>query len=71
MMYHLRISIDGAIRNKMFKGFIENGKELSPEIAESKLKLLRHEGKKYLKIGECDNWSEEEGCLGHEDTVQV
>lgn len=68
MMYHLRLSVAGAIKNKMFKGFTDNeGKTLPPKIAEARLKILRYEGKKYLKIGECDNWSEEEGCLGHPD----
>lgn len=68
MKYHLRMSISGVIRNKSFKGFTdEKGNELPPKIAEAKLRVMQWEGKKYIKIGDCDNWSEEEGCLGHEE----
>lgn len=66
MNYHLKLSISGAIRNKMFKGIVVNGVEVPPKIAEAHLKILESQGVKYLKVGECDNWSEDEGCLGHE-----
>lgn len=36
-------------------------------MVEAHLKLLDYNGQKYLKIGDCDNWDEEKGCLGHED----
>lgn len=64
--YHMRLNISGAIRNKAFEGFTdEKGNTLPPEVAELQLKIMQWEGKKYLKIGDCDNWSDEDGCLGH------
>ena len=67
-MYHMRLSIKGALRNKSFKGFTDDkGNAMPPKIAEAHLKLLDYQGQKYMKIGDCDNWSEEEGCLGHKD----
>ncbi len=68
MKIHMRMSVDGAIRNKAFKGFTDgDGTALSPKYAEAKLRIMQAQGIKYLKVGECDNWSEEEGCLGHKD----
>ncbi len=68
MKYHMRLDIKGAIRNKSFKGFTDDkGNSLPPKIAEAQLKIMDYEGKRYMKIGDCDNWSEEEGCLGHKD----
>lgn len=67
MKYHMRMSISGAIRNKAFKGFMVNGRELPPKVAEAHLRILENNGVKYLKVGDCDNWDEEKGCLGHLD----
>jgi hypothetical protein len=64
----MRMDIKGAIRNKAFRGFTDDeGNELPPKIAEAYLKLLDYNGQKYLKIGDCDNWDDEKGCLGHKD----
>lgn len=68
MRYHLQINIKKALRNKAFRGFTDDkGNPLPPKMAEAHLKLLDYNGIKFLKVGDCDNWDEEEGCLGHED----
>lgn len=68
MRYHMRMDIKGALMNKSFKGFTDGkGNPLSPKMAEAHLRILDYNGQKYLKIGDCDNWDEEKGCLGHND----
>lgn len=66
MKYHISLSISGAIRNKSFKGFADDkGNPMPPKVAEAHLKIMQYEGKKLMKIVDCDNWDEEKGCLGH------
>lgn len=67
----MRMLIAGAIRNKAFSGFSDNGRELTRKEAETELRRLLAEGHKYLLVGdpkECPNFDPKgEGCPGHPD----
>jgi hypothetical protein len=68
MKYHMRLDIKGTLINRSFKGFQDdNGKDLNPKEVERNLLELLSQGKKYLPMGGCDNFDEENGCLGHPD----
>ena len=68
MRVHMRMSIEGCLRNKGFEGFtFSNGNPMTREQAEHYLRLELEKGIKYLPVGDCDNFSETEGCLGHKD----
>lgn len=62
---HMRLDIAGAIRNRAFRGFEENGRELHPEVAEAKLRDMLAQGQRYMPLGACDAFSPLEGCPGH------
>jgi hypothetical protein len=65
--YHMRQSVEGALRNRAFDHFQNtDGTPMSAELAEHRLTELLAKGVKYLPCGNCDNWSDTEGCLGHE-----
>lgn len=68
-MIHCSLDIEGGIRNaKMLKGCIEvDGKTLETckEVREF-LKSQLAMGRKVLPMGNCDNFSYETGCLGHD-----
>lgn len=68
MTYHMRQSVEGALRNRAFDHFQhDDGREMSGELAEHLLTELLAKGVKFIPCGECDNWSPNEGCLGHPD----
>ena len=68
MKKHLRLSIEGALRGANFSCFTdEDGKPIPSHQARAELLRLKGEGVKFIRIGECDNFSDEEGCLGHSD----
>lgn len=68
MRHHMRLDIKGCLRNKGFEGFMfENGNPMTREQAEHYLTEELNNGIKYLPVGNCDNFSQEEGCLGHAD----
>lgn len=68
MKTHMRLDIKGCILNQTFDGFTsDTGRPLSRKEAHLKLLDTLSEGKKYLPVGKCNNWSDQEGCLGHED----
>lgn len=62
---HIRVSIEGAIRNKAFSGWMQDGVELTRKQAED---MMRHKlamGEKYLACGDCEGFSPLTGCPGH------
>lgn len=64
--YHMRLCVRGAIRNQMFGGLQHNdGRPMTRDEAFDALCDCLKLGKEYVPIGECDNWDEEKGCLGH------
>jgi hypothetical protein len=65
--YHMRQSVEGALRNRAFSHFSNaDGTPISEELAEHRLTELLTQGVRFIPCGECDNWSQTEGCLGHD-----
>ncbi len=67
----MRINIAGAVRNKAFKGFTENGHDLTPKQAEDRLRLMLYEGKKFMCMGQCPDSVPGKGCSGHVDSSKM
>lgn len=68
MMTHMAMDVEGALRNKMFKGFtFDDGKPMPPARVKAELMLLRHKGVKLIPLGKCDNFDPENGCRGHQE----
>lgn len=64
--HHMRLCVRGAIRNQMFGGLQHNdGRPMTRDEAFDALCDCLKAGKEYVPIGECDNWDDEKGCLGH------
>lgn len=64
--YHFRLDVRGAIRNKSFSGFQHNdGRTMSKDEAFDALCELLKAGKDFIPVGNCDNFDERKGCLGH------
>jgi len=68
-MKHMSLSIAGALKNKMFRGFSDdNGRALRAKEVRLMLIDLFNKGHRYMPIGECDNFDPfSEGCRGHVD----
>jgi hypothetical protein len=68
--FHLRADIRGLIKrgDRALEGLLqdESGREMSPREARHHLLKMLGDGHVYIKCGACDNWSPEQGCLGHE-----
>lgn len=67
---HLSLDIKGSLRNpKILKGcIIYNGKTLNTE-KEIK-EFLQYQlslGRKFLPMGDCDNFDYQTGCMGHKE----
>jgi len=69
MKTHMRVDIEGALRQKAFAAFTDSkGNKSPPRIVEKLLKYELAMGRKYLPVGKCDNFDPiEHGCLGHHD----
>ena len=67
MKTHMRVCIEGALRQKAFAAFTDSdGNKTPPRIVERQLKYELAMGRKYLPVGKCDNFDPvEHGCLGH------
>lgn len=68
---HLRVNIAGMLKqpDRVIDGTMddEHGNPMPAiKIRECLLKQLEF-GIIYLPVGKCDNWSDTEGCLGHEN----
>lgn len=63
--YHMRLDIAGALANKGFHGFTENGKPLPPDRVEAELRRRHEAGEKFFPMGDCDGFSTQTGCPGH------
>ena len=69
-LIHLSLDIKGSLRNPgILKGVITyNGKKLNTE---KEIKdFLQYQlslGRKFLPMGDCDNFDYQTGCMGHEE----
>jgi hypothetical protein len=65
--YHMRLDVRGAIRNKSFDGLQhDDGRPMTRDEAFNALCDCLKSGKEFVPVGDCDNWSDSEGCcLGH------
>lgn len=69
--YHMRLCVRGALRNKSFRVLLhDDGTEMNDDEAFHALCDVLKSGKEYVPIGECDNWDDEKGCLGHPPALQ-
>lgn len=67
--YHFRLSVRGALKNQSFDGLLHNdGRQMTREEAFTTLRDSLKAGHEYIPMGDCDNWDDEKGCLGHPDT---
>lgn len=69
-IYHMSLSIEGALRNKAFKGFTDDkGAPMHPERVEAELRKLHERGDKLMSMAakECIGFSTQTGCPGHEE----
>ncbi len=66
--FHVCQSVDGALANWKKDEWSSIAKSNNISMAEAKrlFKLYRFEGKRVIPIGDCDNFSFQDGCLGHE-----
>ncbi len=63
---HLRMSVDGALRNRSFDCLQDDdGRELTRREAEDQLRALSARGVKFVPAGGCDGFDPESGCPGH------
>ncbi len=67
--YHLSASVEGMLRNKSFNDLEEEGVPLSRARARHQLEQLRSKGVKVIKMGSCDNFDDQTGCMGHKKTA--
>jgi hypothetical protein len=69
MKTHMRMSIEGALRNKAFSAFTdENGQKMPRRLVQKALQYELAMGRKLMPVGKCDNFDPvEHGCLGHHD----
>jgi protein gp37 len=66
--HHLKLDIEGAVRNRSFDGFTdpETGRDLTRAEAEAALRQELQAGKRFLLVGDsCEGFSEQSGCPGH------
>lgn len=69
--YCMSIDIEGILGNakrlgkKHLRGFTVNGFEITPDAARKHLEGLLASGAKVMPLGECDNFDDQRGCLGH------
>lgn len=65
---HMSLSVEGALRQKMFGGFEEDGKPVSKAKAKAYLEQCKAEGKKVIPMcsdEECPDFDYQKGCPGH------
>jgi hypothetical protein len=67
-IYHVSLSVKGALRQRKKITYMEdNGKQISDAEAREFLMQCLSEGKRLIPIGkECEGYSYETGCPGHE-----
>jgi protein gp37 len=65
---HVSVDVEGALANRSFGFFTENGRTLSAREAEERLKILRFQGVRRISAanGECVGFSDQTGCPGHQ-----
>lgn len=59
---HMKVDIAGAIKNKVFYGYEEDGKPVSPKAAEAELRRRLAAGEKYLATCKCPTFDPQTGC---------
>lgn len=59
---HLKMDIAGAIRNRAFNAFTENGHPISPKKAEAELRKRLAAGEKYFPMCDCPDFDPQTGC---------
>lgn len=59
---HLKMDIAGAIRNKSFRGFTDNGRPMRPMDAEVELRRRLAAGEKYFQMCDCRDFDPQAGC---------
>lgn len=62
---HLRLDIAGALQNKQFRGFMEDGKPMPESAVKLELERRFAAGEKYFPMGDCPEFSTDTGCPGH------
>jgi hypothetical protein len=66
---HMSLSVEGAMHwpARLRKDLLqdEDGRALSAAETLKTLRGLFAEGVRYLPIGNCDNFDDQQGCLGH------
>jgi len=66
MRHHLRLDVEGALRNRAFDSLQDDGQPLSRREAEDALFDLHAKGVKFIPVGDkCEGFTPEEGCPGH------
>ena len=67
---HMSISVDGALRNKTFRGFqFDDGRQMTRAEAKKQLEKLQAQGIKAIGSNKCDNFDPSEGCRGHKKVI--
>jgi len=69
MKTHMRVNVEGALRQKAFAAFTdEHGNRMPAKLVEKHLRYELAMGRNYMPVGKCDNFDPvEHGCLGHHD----
>ena len=66
---HISVSVPGMLcrSDEELEGVLldNHGKELTVDETRRELVDLLQKGVTHLKTGKCNNWSDTEGCLGH------
>ena len=71
--FHFCQSVQGALNNwtdEEWGQFVldDNGKPMNAAKAKSIFLNLKDKGVEVVRIGECDNFDDKKGCMGHEAT---
>ncbi len=69
--YHLALDVRGALKqdNKFLRGLMTDdlGRTLTANEVKDELMDALAAGKLFLPIGDCNNFDDQRGCLGHPD----
>lgn len=66
-VYHDQLSVRAALRleDKQLAGFTENGKAIPPRQMRLLLQRADSDGKRYIPLGNCQDFDFQKGCPGH------
>lgn len=75
---HCHMSISGPLQRNHKKEWREmskyitgeKGKKLTPEEVQKSFMEMYHQGIEALRMGECDNFCNKKGCMGHDNKTQ-